>query len=248
MTDSFEDPSTPYLKQRRVNQKWSSTGIERKSLHKFLTQYLDPYLITHPPPQPTSIVVLTDSQPLTHQLIDVSNKNNLTNEEIKEILQILHKYDPYTQIFWHPRDTTLGRQADARTRDDHLTPPNLILMKIKQHWKLSILSPFLDMHTLRKIRPFTKTLTDNIIPPENSTPIIFPHPSTSPKQLRNILEFLSLQQIKGILITPKTKLTVHMLPPTIHETLNLGQMNEIPWTYLPKPLQNKRYQLTAIAL
>ena len=248
MSESFDQPTDPYHYQRRQDYNWSSTDIERKALHKFLTEYLDPYLCEMQLPSPISLVVLTDSQPLTFQLRQISNKDPLTNKEIKECDQILKKWDSSPQIYWHSRNTRLGRQADARTRDNHLSLPQHILQSIADRWKIPHLYPFLDMYTLKKITPFDNSLKEILHTPPHSTPVIFPHPNTSQAQLKNILEFLSLRQIHGVIVTPGTQVTKNLLPPHLYPTLNLGPFSSLQWDRLPRQLKQKKYPLLAIHL
>ena len=248
MSESFEKSGDPYHYQRRQDHDWSSTDIERKALHIFLTEHLDPYLQKMQLPSPISMVLLTDSQPLTYQIRDTSNKNPLTNQEIKECQHIMKKWDHNPQIFWHSRNTRLGRQADARTRDNHLSLPDHLLRLIASHWNLPSLHPFLDMYTLKKITPFDNSLSEITNTPPGSTPVIFPHPNVSQKQVKNILEFLSLREIHGIIVTPGTQVTRNLLPPCQYPTLDLGPMKTIPWERLPQHLQQKKYPLLAIHL
>jgi len=248
MSESFDQPADPYHYQRRQDYNWSSTDIERKALHKFLTEYLDPYLCEMQLPSPISLVVLTDSQPLTFQLRQISNKDPLTNKEIKECDKILKKWDSSPQIFWHSRNTRIGRQADARTRENHLSLPQHILQSIADHWTIPHLYPFLDMYTLKKLTPFDNSLTEATQTPPNSVPVIFPHPNTSQAQLKNILEFLSLRQIHGIIVTPGTQVTQNLLPPHLYPTLNLGPFSTLQWDRLPRQLKQKKYPLLAIHL
>ena len=129
-------------------------------------------------PPPISLVLLTDSQPLTYQLRDTSNKTPHTNQEVKECQQILKKWDHSPQIFWHSRNTRLGRQADARTRENHLSLPENLLRLIASHWNLPHLHPFLDMYTLRKLTPF-----DNSLLKLSTPPWLHPRDFSAPKRL-----------------------------------------------------------------
>jgi len=246
MSDSFENPDTPYQDQRWISLSWSSTDIERSALHRFLTKYLHPYLKKLNPPRPVSIVSLTDSQSLAYQLRQMSNKNTLTNKEIKECLDILTYWDENPQIYWHSRSTRLGRQADARTRDI-LTLPDHIITRLSTTLGQT-LSPFLDQVTLRTLGPFTKLTQEMTTAVPNTLPMVFPHPNTSQKQLKQILELLSVREQNVLLITPGINTTKLLLPHTIYPTIELGYLKDIDWPDLPANLRQKNYPLLAIHL
>ena len=246
MSQHFENMDAPYWEQRWRDLLWSSTDIERRALYIFLTEYLHPYLLELDPPRPISIVSLTDSQSLAYQLLQVSNKNSLTNAEIKKCLDILHYWDPNTQIYWHRRSTRLGRKADSYTRDIFSIPDHLLqkLQEVSGHK----LSPFLDMHTLKTLNICTNIPTDIITPPEKTLFLVFPHPNLPQKNLIDIVEFLSLHHLNALLLTPGINLTKLILHETKYPTYNLGPLKTLNWPSLPDNLKQKNYPLIAIHL
>lgn len=150
---------------------WSSTDIERKALHTFLTKYLDPFLYLKSPKGKTEIICLTDSQPLTYQLLHRSNKNPMTCTEISEIWNILHKYSDSPKIFWHPRDSQLGKQADSSSREHQHTLPDPQVRQCINHFQLHDLIPYMDAVTWGKIAIFSTHLPQ---PPTHTSCIFHP--------------------------------------------------------------------------